>query len=209
MSDLLDEVKEELKQERINKIVFKYGPYIIGLIIFGVLMFAAGLWFFQKDQELDAELTEKIHNAYVLSQESKIEDAIKEYDFVIKHHKKDISIIADLMKAGLLIDQKKYQEAIDCYKHIKLVKPENKTLESLALLLEVGISVNNNIEVDEKSFADLDKSDWTVSENEIKAAMLLNKGMRDDAIKALKAIILDQKSSESLKNRAKQMLVVL
>jgi hypothetical protein len=128
---LIQELEESVKQDRLNKLWDDYGPYLIAVAVIIVLITAFVSVWGNYEQRSNSRNTE-----IILSTLGK-EDAAKTLAEASEGFKSDQKFIALFASAGMLVEKKQYDEAIEHYKKIYSDKSVSKVLRDLALYIAV------------------------------------------------------------------------
>jgi len=144
MSDLLVEVDEALKQERLENLWHKYGGFIIGFLVAIILGTAAneGYKSWNKNQEL------KQTNIYL--------DAIEKNDAtpesIIKAstrlNNNGLKGLAKMHAAGLTIENNNIEAALAIYRNIESSKDSDQTAQNIAKYMVTNL--DNSLSADQK-----------------------------------------------------------
>jgi len=122
MNDIIKEIQEDLKQERMNRFILTYGKYIIG----GIILIALILAFYTMKQKKEEE---------ALSYETSLL-----YQVITSKSREEASNRIEKMQEGKLADLANLLQA-----DLTLAKDKNKTIEELSNLLERAEKANNNL----------------------------------------------------------------
>ncbi|AIL65634.1 hypothetical protein NOVO_06420 [Rickettsiales bacterium Ac37b] len=210
MSDIFTEIDQELKQEKLIKVISKYAPYaIIAIIIILILAISKIAW-----SNYNVNLQEKAGDIFNTTMTlNKTDDRLvkESLNYLISLNQKNIfSTLATFNKASLEIGKDNKKEALQLYHNIYNSKNTDLTFRQLAGLLYVVNSTN----LTEKEI-----NDYFTSLNNIKgpfndliklenALFLLDRDNKSAAIDILEKLKDDQKSYFVYK-RAEEILTVI
>lgn len=148
MSDLFDEIKEDLTREKYAIIWQKYGNYFIGAAIAALILTGFGVVWKNHTSSNYASYSDALYEA----NKSPETEAIKKYDDIIANANGTYKAIAGLRKAAILLKDSKNQDALDTYKKVIETSGVPQELKDVAKLLY--ISVSSNLAIDNKEYND-------------------------------------------------------
>lgn len=148
MPDLLDEIKEDIANEKYAMIWQKCGNYIIGAGIAALVATGVGVYVGNYMKDKDASYSDMLFDAQNASQQ----DALKKYDEIIASANSTYQAIAGLKKAAIMLQTDKTKEALDIYTQIIETSGAPKEFKDLAKLLYVA--ANKNLAAENKNDTD-------------------------------------------------------
>gem|GEM_PF-5005164 len=214
MSDLLEEIKEDLIREKYALIWQKFGNYIIGAALAALVLTGAGVAGKNYTKSRYASYSDMLFEASTSPEAV----AIQKYDDIITNANGTYKAIAGLRKAALLLQSNKSQEALETYKKIIETSSAPQELRDVAKLLYVSVSIN--LAAENKDYKDADAAKY-IQENMDGAGIFKYSAMEISAFKEMdshnykKAKDIFTKLSEnidvpqSIKARAMEMLGTL
>ena len=179
MADLLNEIQEDIKQERLEKIWSKGKYYIFTLIALILIATGSFVWWKKEQDKIAQKIGDQYYNILSLIEEDKKDEAIIAIDEIINSYKGNPKSVFLLQKASILIDQGKSKESLPIYKQIAEDISVSKEYRDMATILLIA-NAKNNFSDDELSES-ISKLNILISDT--------NTIWRDDA-KRLKASIL-------------------
>ena len=135
MPDLIDEIKEDIKQEKLKKLWQDTGTYVIGGIILTIVVTAGNVFYKSYKKSKYENLGTELYSAYVKESINESGKSIDAYDNISKNSDKNISAIANMRKAALLDKTGKNDLAIQLYKDISENRSYPIELRELAEIL--------------------------------------------------------------------------
>jgi hypothetical protein len=107
MPDLIEEIKEDIKQEKLEKFWKDTGNYIIGGIVLIIAATAGNVAYKSYVTNKYESLGTKLYSAYNSESANNKEKAITGYDSIAKNSDSSISAIANMRQASLLAEEGK------------------------------------------------------------------------------------------------------
>lgn len=214
MTDLLDEIQEDLKEERYSRIVRKLSK-IFFILAAAILIFTSVyVWKERASNELQQSLSIIFNKAIVSAENDQLDEAISYFDQVIEHSHQQYAALAYLQKAAILIKQNKHEQAQVTL--LKMIEHKHFDLafRELAQVVFLGNQLKiNNIEDPQNSemLARLTKSNkpWQLSALQLKALYDLKQNKIEDAKVALKEITASGQASKYSQDTATNILSVI
>jgi hypothetical protein len=205
----LRELEEELRRERLEKIWQQYGTYILiaaALIVFGVL----GYKYLENRRIVVAETTgARYEDALKLATDGKDGSAEKEFETIAAEGSGGYPALAQLQLAGTLAKQGKKAEALAAYEKLADEAGADELLRGYAALQAAALRLG------EADFTEMqnrlnpllgDNSPWRYSARELLGLAAFKAGKSDEARNILTPILVDQKSPQSIIERAQIVL---
>lgn len=150
MSDLLDEIKEDLVREKYAHLWNKFGNYIIGAALLALLFTGAGIMY---NRHMDARYESYSDMLYEASVATEAE-AMQKYDEIIAGANGAYKAIAGLRKAAMLLQGMKGKEALVVYK--KIIDESSAPIEFRELSKLLYVAVSSNLALENSGFQDMD-----------------------------------------------------
>jgi hypothetical protein len=194
----LREVEEELRRERLEKIWRQYGTYFLiaaALIVFGVL----GYKYFENRRVTAAETTgQRYEDALALAAEGKAGSAAKEFEKLAADTSGGYQSLARLQLAGALLKDGKKAEALAAYEGLANDAHADEALRlGAADFTETQNRLNPLMG---------DESPWRYSARELMGLAAFKAGKTDEARALLTPLLVDQKTPQSISERAQIVL---
>ncbi len=214
MPDLLDEIKEDLKEENLIRLWNKYGNHIIGAAV-GLVIATAGVtgWkSYQKSQ--NEKMGDKLYTAFELDHRADFDGSIKAYETLEQDNKAFYSGIAEFRKAGVLFEKGKKEEANLIYKKISDDKKAPKEIRDLAEIYFIYNSVDfsnpDNALMEKVQKISGDKSAvFASSAKELLAYMQYGKKDYAAAEKTFDELTKGLETPPSMRTRSEEMLNIV
>jgi hypothetical protein len=212
MADIFDEVKEELAQERYNKIACKLALPFFFSVAFIIIATLALVWFENKQtQKIEAEGAQFFQARTLLNKQNKAE-ALRLFTQGIEKDVTAYGPLSILNKASILSDN---SESLQLYQQLINSKTSDPMFVDLAKLLSVAILLDLDAsEYDEKLVGwleDLTKAGarWYGTAFELKGLWYLKKGDYKKAQEIFDLIVHDTTFAAHLHKNAEMILSVL
>ncbi len=203
--DLLRQVEEELRRERLEKIWKQYGTYILAvaaLIVVGV----AGYKIWEGQRIAAAQASGEIYEgALKLLADKKEGSAEKEFEKLSADGVGGYRALAQLQLAGLLAKQGKKTEALATYDALADSSSGDIVLREFARLQAAGLRVGqvDFTEVENRLTPLMaDTSPWRYSARELLGLAAYKAGKTTEARSILTPLFVDQQTPQSIAERA-------
>ncbi len=214
MTDLLDEVREDIREERRQYLVRKFTKFFsicAVVIVIGVSVYA---WKEHVANKLQHNLGLWFSQATTALEQNQPDEAITYLDKIIEHPHQQYAALAYLNKAAILLKQNKVREAENILLKIADHKHFNLALRELSQVIYLSNKLVNN--EDDKNEVDemlvrLSKENkpWQLSALQLKALYDIKRNNIDDAKAALNQIITSKQANYSSKDTASSILSVI
>ena len=203
------ELQEEIRRERLEKIWRQYGIYILmvgALIVFGVL----GYKYWENYRIVAAQtMGAQYEGALHLMSEDKQGSATKEFETLAQDGAGGYATLARLQLAGALLREGKKSEALAAYEALANDPTADPMLKSYGALQAAGLRLG------EADFTEMqnrlnplmgDDSPWRFSARELMGLAAFKAGKSDEARTLLTPLLVDQKTPQSINERAQIIL---
>ena len=199
MSDLMDEIGEDLRQQQLKAFWKENGAWIIGGVILAIVA-TAGMSFwreYQLQKNLDAT------SAFLTVVNQADAEKISAFaDTTDKNH----AATAQFIAAGLLLQQGKKDEAATLYAKIEKLSGLDSVYRDLATLYGVRIALDKGGDAAPLQMTleklSSKKSAWRYSALETQALLFARDGKSEEAIKLLDQISADPEAPADARTRA-------
>lgn len=219
MSELYDEIKEDVTSDRHHKLWRDYGSYVIGILI--AIVVVIGLktgWDYYQNSQKEA-LGDALFQAHVTEQSMKFDEALSLYDSLLQRDGNTFSAkdISFLRVAGVHLKQNETNKALAAYKQATENPQLQLEMRQLAAVLYSYNVLGAEI-TDEAALANTatmlktllaEEAFWPYSVMEIRALYALKTNDTEAAKQHLSAIEEAQDAPLSMKQRAKAMIMSL
>jgi hypothetical protein len=208
----LREVEEELRRERLERIWKEYGTFFLAgaaLIVVGVL----GYKFVENRRVTAAQTTgERYEGAMELASTGKDGSAETEFATIVADGTGGYPELARLQLAGVLLKQGKKAEAVAAYDELAKSANADPLLRDYAALQAASARMGT------ADFTEMqnrltplmgDASPWRYSARELMGIAAFKAGKADEARNALTPLLVDQKTPQSIAERAQIVLAEL
>ena len=144
MSDVLRQIDEDLRKDKLNKLWKNYGLYIIVLII-TIILAVIG---YQIKVSSDKSSNQKLVETFLATSNNEdIENVLNNFDIIINSNNNYLSGLAELKKSNLLIKNGNYEDGLFVLKKVinnKKYDPVINDLATYLLLMLLLEDLNDN-----------------------------------------------------------------
>lgn len=212
--DIIDEVKEDIKNEKEAFITTKVTKIFTVTAIVMVISVAIYSWKNRTVKELQSHMSGWLNSAFLAIDANQPDEAIKYFDKVIAYPHQEIAAFAYLNKAALLYKQQKQVEAEKTLQEMIKVGHFDKSVMELAELqyFAYKFSAGELDSNDENKVLDrLSQKDqpWHISALLLKALYEFKKGKVEEAKQDLKKVLSDPKASKASLDIATNIYTVI
>lgn len=208
MSDILRQVDEDLRKDRLLHIWRSYRIYIVGSILI-ILISLSGYQYYLSSAQLknEAIAEQYINSINLMDKNSSIEQLLEldESDNLF------INGLAKLKRAELHFATENKEQALEILESISIDESLNQIIRDLALYKYLMIQLDN---LDKDLYFEIiDSQDLNVSKfkylfKELKALKYLVEGDRINSIEIFQSIVLDENSPIDLKTRSEKFIKI-
>lgn len=200
MSDIFQEVSEELQREKMAQFWKRYGSTLLGAALVLVLATAGWSFYASRTARINAENTAALLTAV----ETGETDKILEFS---KNAKTMHAVLADFIAASQLTEKGDVDKAIALYDGIAERPMTDELYTGLARILKVSLKMDQpSPDLDallaELSKLDSDKSPWRYSARELEGLIAAQKGKYGDAVKTFEGLANDSIAPAGMRARA-------
>ena len=209
MADLVDEIKEDIRQEKYASLWKSLGNYVIGGAI-AIIAITAGFVLLKNYNITQYEEHGNIlYGAFSNESGNNIEIAVKEYSSLANKEKAVYSAIANMRKASLFVKEGKNSEATGIYKDISEDETTPSEIKELSeiIYLQNAIEVNNDHSLLSR-LQELAKGQGAFkhSAQELLAFSKLKAGEYKEAKKIFEDLSSDVKTPTRMRGRSEEMI---
>lgn len=205
---LIREIDDAVREEQLLSFLQNYGKIVLGVVISGLVLFAAYLiWdhFHEKSLEADSEaLTAALDQV----EAGNLNTASKQLDTLIAETDGLAAANAKMLKAGIAMEKGRSQEAAKIFAEVAADDSAPKALRDLALVREIGATFDDrkpdDIIAKLRPIA-VKGEPFFGSAGEMLAMAYLAKGDNAKAGALFAEIAKDESVPESLRSRARQI----
>lgn len=214
MSDLLDEVQEDLKEERYSRIVGKLTRIFLSLAAIALVCTSVYVWKENASSKLQQQLGVLFNKGLISVEKNNLDESIAYFDQVIVHSHEQYAALAYLQKSSVLVKQNKYEQAQKTLLEMTEHKNFDPALRELAQVIFLGNQLQmNGVEDPQTSdmLSNLTQPGrfWQLSALQLKALYDLKQKKTDDAKVTLNEIIQSQQASKYSQDTASSILSVI
>lgn len=212
MSDIFNEVDEDVRKDKSLELWSKYGKYVIAACVLVVVVTAAVVGW--KNYTVSQAQTQgkQFEEAVAMVADRKFDQASAAFTLLAQEGGEGYQALAQLRQASALIAAGKGAEAVDVYDALAANKDVGAEFSSIAGVLAGYYLINNGSTADVRSRVEpLQEAGtiWSASAKELLALSDLKDGKKDEAIKRLTELQQDATAPQGIKARAEQLLTAL
>lgn len=209
---LMREIDDAVRQDQYADFAQNYGKLIVGVVVAGLLAFGGYLWWDSRNEAaLEAE-SETLVSALDQIEAGNLDTGAATLDTLIKDSDGGAAAMAQLLKAGIAMEQNKPAEAAKIYAQVAGSSDLPAALRDLATVREVAATYDTRKPEDViarlKPLA-VPGNPYLGSAGEMVAMAYLQQGKRAEAGALFAEIAKDKTSPEGLRSRARQMAGLL
>ena len=212
MSDLVDEIREDIKEERYAELWKRYGNHLITAAILVILSTAGVVWYKNYKTSSNEKVASKFYAITYGAANQSQSDALEALDEIQYNDKGTFTSLAALKRASILRTQNRTSEAAQVYLELSNDSSTASELRSLSNLLYVSYRINGDLkEIDSEDINSRlgtltsDKSPWKFHALEQQALLALRLGDREKATAIFEKIANDFSAPASLRERAENL----
>lgn len=211
MTDLIDEVREDIKTEQYNKIIRKI-IYIFSASAF-IALLTAGIYSWQENaaNKMQRELSFVFNKSLLSAENNELDDSIAYLNKIIEHPQQEYAALAYLNKAEILRKQNKNDEAIKTLSQLLEHKHLNVAFRDLAELIILSIKFNDpeySMSENNQAFSNLSKDEkpWKLLALQLKAIYQIKQHDLEGAKESLNIILNSDQANKSIKETSISIL---
>lgn len=208
LSDIFQEVDEDLRRDRLLKLWRRYGSFIIGGAIAIVIATAAYVaWQNYRAKQLMAE-GDSFVQALLLRNAGQSRQAAEAFASLAERYHDGYGTLARFDEAALLAERGETADAVKIYDQLALSAPD-RTFRDLAALCSVSLSLDTADPADLKTKLDpiaAPDNPLRHSARELSALLALRNGDAVTAKELFKELAADQTAPSGVRSRAEEML---
>lgn len=212
--DLLDEVQEDLKEEKYSRIVSRLTRIFLSIAAIALIATSVYVWKDSRASKLQNKLSVLFNKALLSVDNNNFDESIVYFDQITKHPDQQYAALAYLHKSAVLVKQNKLDQAQEALFKIYNNQKFDNSFRELAKLTFLGNQLEMNELKDTKSSEILTKlvksdSTWRLSALQLKALYNLKQNNIDDAKMTLNEIISSSDASKYSQDTASSILSVI
>lgn len=197
MSDLMHEIDDELRREKLRAFWKENGAWIIGGILLAIVM-TAGLTFWRSyEAGKNIAATQQL----IAAAEAENKEALRA---LALHTKGTHSGFAGLMSAGMFAREGQMDQAVELYDHVAAMRGLDTQYRELAVLLSASHKLDSGDPATLHKILEplAKKSIWRFSALEMQALLYAREGRMKEAVTALTDISANAEAPEEMRRRA-------
>lgn len=211
MSDIFDEIEEDLKRDRLEATWKKYGKFVIAIVVVIVLATAGykGWQTYQASQK--AAMANQFDQAGELARNGDIEGAIDKLA-TLAQEGDGYGALARLQQAALMAENGDREGAIALYDAVAADGAVDKIYADLALVLSVMHQLDTGEPqalLDRLAPQLTEQAAWRFTAYELAAGLAMRQGDKEAAADYLKKITDDAEAPQAARQRASELLQVV
>jgi len=208
---LMREVKEDLQNEKIEKIWNKYGVYIVALVVL-IVSTAVGYesisaWYRQKLEKN----SDKFVAALNLESNEK-NDIVGALDKVADETTGIYPVLANLEKANILLSKKEYKQAIEILNDIYRDSSVEKEIRNISAIKIASYEIDFGNKDNARTLLNeiiAQNNTWSAVAKELLASLEVKLGNLEAAKVIYRNLMADSLAPASIRKRAEEILSVL
>ena len=211
MANFIEEVDEEVRRERLEKLWKRWSPAAIGFVVV-LLAGVAGYQFWQNHRAEKAAADAAAFNAALtLAQSDKPAEAATAFAGLAGSAGKGYALLARFQQAANLVEAKDIAGAVAAYDAIAASNDIDARFRNLARYMAAfhGLETLDAEAVKQRLAAIPADSPWSANARELQAVAELKAGNTDAARQQLTALADDALAPAGLRGRAAEMLAAL
>lgn len=211
MSDIFNEVDEDVRKDKSLELWNVYGKYVIGAAVGVIVVTAAVVGWKNYQLNQSQEQGTQMENAGKLVSETKFVEASEAYAALAANGSEGYQALASLRQASALIAAGKGVEGIAVYDALA-ASDSDEEFKAAAKIMAGYYLIDNGTPEDVRSRVsgmEAAGNIWASSAQELLALSALKEGKKDEAVKILTALKDDADAVNGIKARATQLLQAL
>lgn len=214
MTDLIDEITEDLREEKQSYITKKITKIFTICAVIAVVSVSIYVWKERTVKELEHRLGMWFNQAIIANENNNLDEAIHNLNKIIEYPHQQYAALAYLNKAALLIKQDKFDQAQKTLLEMSKQEHFNKTLKDLSKIIYLGNQLSNNKPESESTNEMLlnvskDGRPWQLSGLQLKALYEIKHKQLNEAKVSLNKIIDSKVANKSSHDTASNLLAVI
>jgi hypothetical protein len=198
MTDVFDEISDDLRREKLNQFWKENGAWIIGGAIGAVLLTGALTFWRQHESARDAEATTQLTRVVEAANVTGLESFAATAD---KNH----AMMARFLAADAYLEQKQTDKALALYNAIASTSGLDETWRDLARIHSISLRLDKDPPdalAKELSALSGDKDVWRYGAREMQALLAARQGQMQTAADILARITADPEAPGDMRQRA-------
>jgi hypothetical protein len=211
VSDIFNEVDEDVRKDKSLELWKRYGKYVVGasILIVGVTAGVVGWKNYNLSQS--QEQGDQYFAATQLLEQGKYVEASDAFAMLAKEGSESYAAMSSLSQARALIAAGKGAEALAVYDALAASEASPEFIAAAKIMAGYYLIDNGNADDVRSRVAGLEGAGnlWSASAQELLALAALKDGNKEEAAVLLKALSSDAAAPQGIKSRADQLLSTL
>jgi hypothetical protein len=212
MVDLLDEVREELKDERALDFIKKNGSFILILMVVCIIGASLKLWWNDYQENRYHKAGGEFISGILKMRAYKPDDAVKKFEDLFTNDNTNYAALAGLNVGSYADFKKDFTKSSTVFKTVSDNSSFDHSFKDMAKFLQIKSALSNNGDKQELA-AELEKyvkdgGIYKYSALELLGTVYLNLGEKGKAKETFNIVITDAGVPDSLRNRVSTLLVL-
>lgn len=209
MVDLLDEVRDELKDERALQFIKQNGTFILILMVVSIFGVALKLWWNDYQENKAYQAGGEYMSAIMKMRAYKPDEASKKFEDLFATNNTNYGALAGLNAGSYAEFKKDFEKSYMIYKNISENSSYDKSLRDLSKYLELKAALAKNKENVATELENYSKEGiYKFSALELLGTYYLQNGNKEKAKEAFNTIITDPETPPTLRKRVSTLLVM-
>ena len=210
--EIIREVDEEVKRDRLQSQMKRYGPFIAAAVVVVVAAATAGAWWVDFQEQRRQQRTDEFTQASALASEGRVEEALEAFGALADSGDSGYRILAGLRQASLLVEAGDNEAAVAIYEEIASTKGVEAHFRDMAIVLGALNALDDG---DPAALTErlapltVESSSWRYSARELTALLAMRMGEEDRAVELLLSLADDLAAPSGIRARAAELLAAL
>jgi len=210
--ELMREVDEEVKRDRLQAQLKRYGPLIAAAVIVVVAGVAGGAWWVEFKDERQMQYADDFSAAAVMAREGNLEDALEAFGVLADSGDAGYRVMAGLREAALLVEVGDTDAAVAVYDEIAVARGVAPHFRDMAIILGTMHALDDGDPAALKARLEplsAEDSPWRFSARELTALLAMKTGDSDQAVVLFQTLADDLAAPSGIRARAAELLAAL
>ncbi len=210
--ELIREVDEEVKRDRLQAHLKRYGPFIAAAVVVIILGAGSGAWWVDLQQQRREALANDFAQAAALAGEGRLEEALDAFAAVAEEGDAGYRVLAGLRQAALLVEVGDNEAAVGIYDEIAAAKGVEAHFRDMAIVLGTLHAIDDGDPValtERLAPLTADSNPWRFSARELTALLAMQTGDEARAVDLLESLADDLAAPPGIRARAAELLAAM
>lgn len=215
LTDIIEEIKEDIKQENNLKLWKKYGSIVISCCVVAVAATSVSVYLKNKRLNENQAQGNKLFSSLQLGDTGNTKEAVKSFNKLQDNSTPAIAAIATLRKGYLFEKEENFEQAMQAYLELSKNNVAPVELKELAELKYLNLAINLEKSSDLSDFdSKLKKltqsgSIWRFSAIELAGFHAFANNKKDEAVNNFESLTKDKNTPPAVRQNAQNMLKIL